>query len=84
MYNFDEEIEARTGGEWITNSLAHGDNVIVPNDINDPFQILLVDKGPYLVLSNFEDGWGNKWQQGDVVIWGYWYDLLQIGIWTYL
>jgi hypothetical protein len=37
MYNFDEEIEARTGGEWITNSLAHGDNVIVPNDINDPF-----------------------------------------------
>jgi hypothetical protein len=37
MYNSDDEIEVRTGGEWITNSLAHGDNVVVPTDTTNPF-----------------------------------------------
>ncbi len=44
---------------------------------------MLVDKGPHFVELDFEDAWGNTWQQGDVVIWGYQYDVLQNGIRTY-
>jgi hypothetical protein len=51
--------------------LALGDNIAVPSDIAHPFWVMLVDKGLHFIESNFEDGWGNKWQQGDVVIEGY-------------
>jgi hypothetical protein len=71
MYDLDEEIKARTGGEWIANNLALGDKITVPSDTADPFWVMFVDKGPHFIESNFEDGWGNKWQQGDVVIHGY-------------
>jgi hypothetical protein len=45
---------------------------------------MLVDKGPHFVESNFQNGWGNRWQQGDHVIRGHWYDVLQSGSQTYL
>ncbi len=83
MYNSDEEIEARTNGEWIANNLFPNDNVVVPTNTTNPFWLMLVDKGPHFVESNFEDAWGNTWQQGNVVIWGYWYDVLQSGNRTY-
>ncbi len=76
MYNYDEEIEARIGGEWIIDNLFPSDNVVVPTNTIDPFWFMLVDKGPHFVESNFEDALGNTWQQGDVVIWGYLYDVL--------
>ncbi len=56
MYNSNEEIEARSGGKWIGDNLALGDNVAIPNDITNPFQIMLMDKGPHFVQSNFENG----------------------------
>lgn len=62
MYNFYEEIEARTYRKWIVDNLAPSDNVAVPSNTIDPFWIFLVDKGPHLIQLDFEDGWGNKWQ----------------------
>jgi Rps23 Pro-64 3,4-dihydroxylase Tpa1-like proline 4-hydroxylase len=53
MYNFNEEIEARTGGEWIANNLLPSDNVIVPTYTIDPFWLMLVDKGPHFVELDF-------------------------------
>ncbi len=32
MYDFDEEIEARIGGEQIVENLVLGDNVAIAND----------------------------------------------------
>ncbi len=61
MYNSYEEIEVGISEEWIVHSLCLGNNIVVPNDTNEPFQIMLVDKGFHFVASNFEDGWGNKW-----------------------
>jgi hypothetical protein len=58
MYDYDKEIEVGTGGEWIAKILVPCDNVVVPSDTIDPFWILLVDKGPYFVESNIQDGWG--------------------------
>jgi hypothetical protein len=79
MYNSDEEIEVGTGGEWIVENLVPCDNVVVLSDTTNPFWILLMDKGPHFVELDFQDGWGNRWQQGDHVIRGYWYDVLQSG-----
>lgn len=71
MYDLHEEFKARIGGEWIANNLALGDKIVVPSDTIDPFKVMIVDNGPHFIEFNFEDGWGNKWQQGDVVIQGY-------------
>ncbi len=71
MYNSNEEVEGRSGGEWIVDNLALRDNVAIPNDTTDPFQIMLMDKGPHFVQSKFENGWVYKWQQRDVVIRNY-------------
>jgi hypothetical protein len=84
MYDSNEEFEVGTSGEWFVKYLVPGDNVAIPSDTADPFWHLLVDKGPHFVESDFKDGWGNRWQQGDHVIWGYWYDVLQSGSRTYL
>ncbi len=56
MYNFDKEIEVGTSGEWIVVNLVPCDNVAIPNDTNDSFWIMLIDKGPHFVESNFQDG----------------------------
>lgn len=61
MSNSNEEIEIGISEEWIVDNLRLGDNTVVPSDTNEPFWIMLVDKGFHFVASNFEDGWGNKW-----------------------
>jgi hypothetical protein len=38
--------------------------------------ILAYACGQHFVELDFEDAWGNTWRQADVVIWGYWYDVL--------
>jgi hypothetical protein len=68
MYNSYEDIEVRTSEEWIAKKICLSDNIDVPSDNNEPFWIMFVDKGPHCFASNFEDGWGNKWQHGDLVI----------------
>jgi hypothetical protein len=83
MYNSNEESETRIGGKWIANNLFPNGNVVVPTNIAKTFWLMLVDKGPHFVESDFEDAWGYTWQQGNVVIWGYWYDVLQFGNGTY-
>lgn len=49
MYNSDEEIKVGTNGEWIADNLYPGDNIAIPTEIDDPFWLMLVDKGPYVV-----------------------------------
>ncbi len=45
MYDFDEEIEARIGGEWIVENLVLGDNVPILSDHQGQ---LLIHFGFYL------------------------------------
>jgi hypothetical protein len=80
MYDSNEEIEIGTNGEWIAEYLVLGDNVAIPSDTIDPFWSLLVDKGPHFVELNFQNGWGNRWQQSDHVIQGYWYDVYKVAV----
>ncbi len=49
MYNSDEEIKAGTSGKWIIDNLCLNDNIAVLSDIDEPFWLMLVDKGPYVV-----------------------------------
>jgi hypothetical protein len=53
MYNYNEEIEARIGGECIAKNLVPNDNVAIFSDIIDPFWILVVDQCPRFVESKF-------------------------------
>jgi hypothetical protein len=68
MYDLDEEIEPSFGSEWITNNLCMGDNVVVPNTIDEPFQLMLVDKGALVMSLSFKDVDGNEWMEGDMVV----------------
>jgi hypothetical protein len=70
MHDSDEEIKAGIHDEWIVENLCLGDNVAVPNSTNEPLWLLLVDKGPHLVVISFMDEDGNAWIEGDVVVCG--------------
>jgi hypothetical protein len=76
MYDPNEEIEASTGGEWIVDNLHPSDNIIIPITINEPFSLMLVEKGVHVVDNSFIDYDGNEWTQGDMVVGGYWYERL--------
>jgi hypothetical protein len=76
MYDSDEEIEAGTRGEWIAKNLCPCDNIVVPTNIDEPFWLMLVDKGPHSILESFKDNDQNEWTIGDVVQ-GYWYQRLE-------
>jgi hypothetical protein len=65
MYDSDEEIEVGIEGEWIA------DNVVVPTPTNEPFWLMLVDKGAHIVLESFEDGHKNEWNVRNVMVKGY-------------
>lgn len=68
MHDSDEEVEARTWGEWIADNLLPCDNVaIVLDDHKEQFWLMLVDKTPNSVDASFKDRWGNTWTKGDVV-----------------
>jgi hypothetical protein len=49
MYDSDEEIEAGTKGEWIAKNLYPSDNIVVPTNIDEPFWLMSVDKGPHSI-----------------------------------
>jgi len=60
MYNFVKEIEVSTRGEWIAKNLFPNDNVVVPTLVNEPFRLMLVDKGLHVVATSLIDGVGNE------------------------
>jgi hypothetical protein len=76
MYNFDEEIEINIGGEWIAKNLFPNDNVVVPTLGDEPFTLMLVDKGIHVVVTSVMDGVGNEWMEGNVVVCKFWYERL--------
>jgi hypothetical protein len=82
MYGNDEKIEVGIGGEWIANNLHVGDNVMVPTLTDEPFWLMLVDKGARTILESFEDGDKNEWIV-DVVVRGYCYEKLQFNSRSY-
>jgi len=67
MYNLDEEIEACIEGEWVVDNLCPSDNVAIPTT-NEPFCLMIVEKGPHVVAKSFKDVDANKWTKGDMVI----------------
>jgi len=38
-----------------------------------PFFVVLCDKALHYYETMFEDGWGNKWYEGDMLLGGIWY-----------
>ncbi len=46
---------------------------------DEPFWLMLVDKGVHTVSKYFEDVNMNEWTTWDVVVKGYWYERLQLG-----
>ncbi len=85
MLDLDEEIESGTNGEWIYD-VCVGDNVvvIVNNDNDEQLWLLLVDKIVHIIQASFEDGWGNPYVKGNVVLRGYWYARQRAGNFTYV
>jgi hypothetical protein len=79
MYDFEEEVETKLGGEWIAYVVQIGDNV---NGIDETFWI--IDEGVHTVQTSFTNGWSNEYVEGDVVLRGFWYDRLSINSRTYL
>jgi hypothetical protein len=71
MYDSNEEKEASIGNEWIVENLCLSDIVIVLTSIDWPFWLLLVNKGPHIVITSFNDEDGNVWTKGDVVFHGF-------------
>jgi hypothetical protein len=71
MYDSNEEKEVSIGNEWIVENLCLSDNVVVLTSIDEPFWLLLVDKGPHTVITSFNDEDGNVWTKGDVVVHGF-------------
>jgi hypothetical protein len=68
MYNSDENIDTNFKGEWIVDNLYPGDNIVIPTDVDGPFWLMLVDKGPYIVQESFIDDNENAWIVGDVIV----------------
>jgi hypothetical protein len=64
MYNFDEEIQVGSGGEWIAKNLCPSDNVVIPTTTDEPFWLVLVDKSAHVVVISLKDVDGNKWTKG--------------------
>ncbi len=75
MYDSNEEIESNTRGEWIDDNLCPGDNVAIPT-IDEPFWIMLVERGLHVVAKSFKDVDANEWTKSNMVIRGYWYQQL--------
>jgi len=71
MYNDNEEIEVGSRGEWIVDNLCPSDNIAIPIDVDEPFWLMLLDKGPYIVQESFIDDDENALIVGDVIVWGY-------------
>jgi hypothetical protein len=63
--------------------LCPGHNVEVPTPIDEPFWLMLVDKGVHTELESFEDGDKNEWTIGNVVVRSYWYEKFQFGSRSY-
>ncbi len=60
--------------EWIVDNLHPSDNVVVPTTTNEPFWLMLVEKGIHVVDNFFTDSNGYEWTQCDMVVRGYWYE----------
>ncbi len=74
MYDLNEEIEANTRGEWIVDNLHPSNDVVIPTTTDEPFWLMLVEKGVHVVDKSFIDSDGNEWTQGDMVVRGNWYE----------
>lgn len=68
MYNDNEEIEVGSRGEWIVDNLCPSDNIAIPIDVDEPFWLMLLDKGPYIVQESFIDDDENALIVGDVIV----------------
>lgn len=57
MYDFKEEFEARSGGEWIVEVVQVGDNVVIcaNNFTYESFWLMIVHKGVHIVFTPFKD-----------------------------
>jgi hypothetical protein len=85
LYDLDEEVEAGSGGEWISEDVSIGNNIAIRADSTDDesFWIMLVDKGLHVVQTEFTDPSGSLYVHGDQVLRGYWYERLRPGSRTY-
>jgi hypothetical protein len=52
-------------------NLCPSDNVAIPTATNEPFWIILVDKGAHVVVTSFKNVDGNEWTNEDIVLRGF-------------
>jgi hypothetical protein len=71
-------------GEWIANNLHPNDNVVIPTTTDEPFWLMLMEKGIHVVDNSFTNFDGNEWTQGDMVVRGYCYEWLQVESHSYI
>ncbi len=76
MANHNFEIAQGADGQHMVNSICQGDNFAIV--ANDPFGgeqyfIILCDKPLFTCREDFQDGWGNDWEVGDLLFQNYWY-----------
>jgi len=58
--------------------------LIIVNETNEQFWLLLVDKiVQYVMHESFEDRWKNSYVKGDVIMRGYWYEMLHANSCSY-
>jgi hypothetical protein len=67
MYNLDEEIEASFEGEWIVENLCLGDNVAISTTTDEPFWLMLDDKGAHVVVTSFKMLMATNGQEGTLL-----------------
>jgi hypothetical protein len=40
----------------------------IPTTTDEPFWLMLVDKGAHVVVTSFKNVDGNKWTKGDIIV----------------
>jgi hypothetical protein len=86
LHDAKAEMEYGSGREEMADDVVVGDNIAMlcqSSTSDENFWIMLVDTTIHMVKKHFIDVWGQKWFQGDYVIWGLWYEKSRVSSKSY-
>jgi hypothetical protein len=72
----DDSNDFEDNNEIKATKVEVGDHyVVVANEPKngDPFFVVFCNKPLHRCLKTFNDGWGNTWYEGDIILGGIWY-----------
>jgi hypothetical protein len=70
------EIVWGANGQHMADSICQGNNFAIVADVpfgGEQYFLVLCDKPLFTSKENFQDGWGNDWETGDLLLRDYWY-----------